>query len=94
MRDGKDTVAMWSSDEFEGHSGSSFDGVEGAAGGTKSAAASERDELGMSTFGARIESSAERRIAAVDHLLDVFHFNIARMASIFNFFVMVTKNLL
>ncbi len=94
LSDGEDAVAMGSSDKFEGHSCSSLDGVEGTAGRTKSAAASERDELGMCTLWATIKRSAERRIAAVDHLFDVFHFNIARMASIFNFFVMVAKDLL
>ena len=94
MSDGKDAVTVWSSDEFEGHGGSSLDGVEGTASGTKSAAASKRDKLGMSAFWATVKRSAESRIAAVDHLLDVFHFDIARMASVFNFFVMITKDLL
>ena len=85
---------MWGSDEFEGHSGGAFDGIESTAGGTKTAAATEGDKLGLSTLRAAVKSSAEGRIAAVDHLLDVFHFDIARMASVFDFFEMITKDLL
>ena len=91
---GEDTVAMRSGDKLKGHGGGAFDGIESTAGRTKAAAATEGDKLGLSTFWTAVKSSAERRIAAVDHLLDVFHFNIARMASVFNFFKMITKDLL
>ena len=92
--DGEDTVAVRGCDKLKGHGGGAFDGIESTAGRTKAAAATEGDKLGLSTLRAAVKSSAERRIAAVDHLLDVFHFNIARMASVFNFFEMITKDLL
>lgn len=56
--------------------------------------ATKRDKLGMGAFRAAVKSSAERRIAAVNHLLDVFKFNIAWMASEFNFLEMIAKDLL
>lgn len=85
---------MWSSDKLKGHGGSAFDGIESTAGRAEPASATEGDKLGLSTFRATVKRSAEGRIAAVDHLLDVFHFDIARMASVFDFFEMITKDLL
>lgn len=85
---------MGSSDEFEGHGGSTLDGIESAAGRTKTAVASKGYELCLRALRAAVKSSAEGRIAAVNHLLDVFQLDIARMASVFNFFVMITKDLL
>ena len=87
-------MAMRRGDEFEGHGGGALNGVECTAGRAESAVAAKGNEFGMSAFGTAIKSSAEGRIAAVDHLLDVLQFDIARMASIFNFFVMITENLL
>lgn len=87
-------MAVRSSDKLKGHCGGALDGIESTAGRTKAAATTEGDKLGMSALRATVKSSAEGRIAAVDHLLDVFHFDIARMAGVFNFFEMITKNLL
>lgn len=87
-------MAVRSSDELKGHGGGALNGIESSAGRAEPAAATERDKLRLGTFWAAVKSSAEGRVAAVDHLLDVFQFDIARMASVFNFFVMITKNLL
>lgn len=87
-------MAVRSSDKLEGHGSGALDGIESTAGRTKAAAATEGDKLGLSALRATVKSSAEGRIAAVDHLLDVFHLNIARMASVFNFFEMIAKDLL
>lgn len=85
---------MRGSNEFEGHGGSSLDGVESTTGRAKPTMTSEGNKLSMVAFWTTVKSPAEGRITAVDHLLDVFHFDIAGMASIFNFFVMITKDLL
>lgn len=85
---------MGSSNEFEGHGGSSLDGIESATGRAKPTVTSERDKLSMVAFWTTVKSPTEGRITAVDHLLDVFHFDIAGMASVFNFFVMIAKDLL
>ncbi len=37
---------------------------------------------------------AESGIATVNHLIDIFHLRISGMKSIFNFFIIVGKNLL
>ena len=87
-------MAVRSSDKLEGHGSGALDGIESTAGRTKAAAATEGDKLGLSALWAAVKSSAEGRIAAVDHLLDVFQFDIARMASVFNFFEMIAKDLL
>ena len=87
-------MAVRSGDKLEGHGSGALDGIESTAGRTKAAAATEGDKLGLSALRATVKSSAEGRIAAVDHLLDVFQFDIARMASVFNFLVVITKDLL
>lgn len=45
-------------------------------------------------MGAGIHGTAEGRITAVDHFINVFHFRFSGMEGIFNFFIIVGKNLL
>ena len=91
---GENTMAVYNIDKLKGHRGSALHGIEITAGRTKTATASKGHKLRLSTLWAAVKGSAEGRIAAVNHLLDVFHLNIARMASVFNFFEMIAKDLL
>ena len=43
---------------------------------------------------AAIHGTAEGRITTVDHLIDIFHLSLSGMKSIFNFFIIVSKNFL
>ena len=45
-------------------------------------------------MGAGIHGTAEGRITAVDHFINVFHFRFSGMEGIFNFFIIVGKNFL
>lgn len=92
--DCKNTVTVWDIDQFKGHTGSAFHGIFIAAGGTETAVAPERDEFQLSTVGTAVHCPTERRIAAVDHFIDIIDLSISGMESIFNFLVMVNKNIL
>lgn len=91
---GKDTMSVGDIDELKGHGGSAFHGVLVAIGGVETAVAAERDEFQFSAVRAAVHGTAERRIATVNHLIDIFHFRIPGVEGIYNFFVMVSKNLL
>ena len=91
---GKDTVAVSAGDEFEGHVCRAFLTVFHSAGRAKPGVAAEREELKVSAVGTCIHGPAKRGIPAVDHLGDVFHFDVSGMEGILNDFVVVFKNLL
>ena len=46
------------------------------------------------TIRAAVHSAAISRIPAIDHLIDVFHFGLAGMKSILNFFIMIAEQIL
>ena len=56
--------------------------------------AAKRDKLKFTAVGTAIQGTTIRRIPAVDHFINVFHNNRAGMENIFDFFVMIFKNLL
>lgn len=91
---GKNAMTVRDLDQFKRHGSSAFCGIRDTASWTKPAVTAERDIFGITTFRAGIKRSAKRRVTAVDHLLNVVHFNITRMTGIFNFFVMIPKDLL
>lgn len=91
---GKDTVPVCAGDKFEGHACRAFLTVFHSAGRAKSGVATEGNKLKVSAVWACIHGTAEGRVATVDHLGDVFHFNISGMKRILNNFVVVFKNLL
>ena len=88
----KDTMAMRDIDELKGHGGSAFHGVLVSAGGTEAAVAAERNKLQFATVRTAVHGAAKGRIATVNHLIDIFHFCIPGVESIYNFFIMVCKN--
>ena len=91
---GEDAVAVLAAEELEGHGGGAFLAVLDATGRAEPALAAERDELHLAALGAGRHGSAEGRVAAVDHFLDVLHFNGPGMESILDDFKIVLKNLL
>ena len=90
----KDTVAVGAGNKFKGHICGAFLTVFYPACRTKSGVAAERNELEIPAVGTCIHGSAERGISTVDHLRDVFHFNVSGMQSILDDFVIVFKNFL
>ena len=91
---GKDTMSVGDIDELKGHGGSAFHGVLVATGGAETAVAAEGDEPEPAAAWEAVHGAAKGRIATVNHLIDIFHFRIPGVEGIYNFFVMVSKNLL
>ena len=89
---GEDAMSVWNIDKFEGHTGSAFHGIFISTSRTETAVAAERNEFKFATMRAGIHGTAKRRIAAVDHLIDIFHLSISGMKRIFNFFIIVGKD--
>lgn len=92
--DSKDAVAVMDIYQFKGHVGNTFHGIFIAAGGTETVFAAERDKLKFSTVGTSIHGAAKGRIAAVYHLIDIFHLSLSGMKGIFNFLIMINKDFL
>ena len=90
----ENAVAMLNVNQFEGHTGRAFHGIFVPASRTKPAVTSERYKFKISTMRAAVHGTAESGIATVNHLIDIFHLRISGMKSIFNFFIIVGKNLL
>jgi hypothetical protein len=80
--------------QFKSHGGRTFLTVFDTAGRAKTAFAAERRKFHVPTMRAGIHGSAVRRVTAVDHLGDIFHYNISWMKGIFNYFIIVFKNFL
>ena len=54
--------------------------------------AAERDKFELTAVRTAVHGTAKGRITAADHFIDIFHFSILRVESIYNFFIMVFKN--
>ena len=76
---GKNAMTVSDINELKEHRGSAFHGIFITAG---------RAETTVTTEGNKLE------ISAVDHLIDIFHLSRSGMKSIFNFFIMICKDLL
>ena len=87
-------MAVLNIDKLERHTGGAFHGIFITTGGTKAAVTAKRDKFKVSTVRAGIHSTAKRRITAVNHLIDIFHFSFSGMESKNNFFIMVCKDFL
>lgn len=89
---GKNAVAVLNIEEFKGHTGGAFHRVLIAAGRAKAAVASKRDKFKVAAVWTAIHGTAKGRIAAMDHLINIFHLSFSGMKGIFNFFIMVCKD--
>ncbi len=90
----KDAVSVLNVNEFERHLGSSFHGIFIAACRAETAVASERNKFEITTKWTAVQSTAKRRIAAMDHFLDIFELTFTRVKGIFNFVIIIIKNFL
>ena len=91
---GKNKVPVRAVNEYGGHFSRTVNAVFITAGGAKPGMAAERDKLKFTAVGASIHGTAIRRVPAVNHFINVFHNNRTGMKDIFNFFIMIFKNLL
>ena len=88
----KDTVSVRDIDELESHVGGTFHGILIPAGRTETTVTAERNEFKFTTFRAAVHGTTKRRVTAINHLLDVFNHSVARMKSIYHFFIMIGKD--
>ena len=91
---GKNEVPVGTINEFKGHFSRAVGAVFITAGGTKFGMAAERDKFKVPAVGTAIHRTTKRRITLVDHFFNFFHDNRMWMEDIFNFFIVVFKNLL
>jgi hypothetical protein len=87
-------MAMCDINQFKGHTGSAFHGIFVAAGRAETAMTAERNKFKISAVRTAVHGTTERWITAMNHLIDIFHLSFSGMKSIFNFFIIVSKNLL
>ena len=91
---GKNAMTVSDINELKGHRGSAIHGIFITAGRAETAVTTERNKLEISAVDTAIHGTTIRRITTVDHLIDIFHLSFSGMKSIFNFFIIVSKNLL
>jgi len=92
--DRKNEMPVSTSDQLKRHLCGTLDGVFVAASRTKLGMATEWYVFKFITMKAHIHGATIGWIPAVDHLGDVFHNDIPRMKAVFNYLVIVVKNLL
>ena len=90
----KNTMTMLSMNQFKGHTGSALHGIFVSTGRTEPAVTTERNKFKFATVWTGIHGAAEGRVTAVDHFINIFHLRISGMESIFDFFIMICKDLL
>ena len=92
--DGKNAMAVLNMNQLKGHTGSAFHGIFIAAGRTEAAVTAERNKFKLPTVRTSVHGTTERGIPTVDHLINIFHLSISGMKRIFNFFIIVDKDIL
>ena len=91
---GKNAMTVSDINELKGHRGSAIHGIFITAGRAETAVTAEGNEFQVTAMGTGIHGTAKGRFAAVDHLINVFHFCFSGMEGIFNFLIIVGKNFL
>ena len=89
---GKNAMTVSDINELKGHRGSAIHGIFITAGRAETAVTTERNKLEISAVDTAIHGTTIRRITTVDHLIDIFHLSRSGMKSIFNFFIVVSKD--
>jgi len=64
----------------------------GAAGRAETAVATKRNELKFTAVRAAIHGTTKRRITTFNHFFNIFHLRRSGMKSIFNLFIIVSKD--
>ena len=90
--DCKDTMSVVAGNEFTGHTKEAFLVIHVATGRTEAAFTGEGNKFKVTTMRAAKESAPERRIMAMDHLVDVIQNILAGADDILDVFKVVRKN--
>lgn len=92
--DGEDAVPVSGMDQFGSHFEGARHGIFCPAGRAKTAMAAERNIFKITAVRTGIHSPAKGRITTVDQFVNVVHFAVPGMEGIFNFFIIVSKDIL
>ena len=92
--DGENTMSVSNINKLKGHVGGAFHRILIPTGGTETAVTSEGNKFKFTAFRATVHGTAIRRVTTMNHLLDVFDYSVARMKSIYHFFIMISKDFL
>lgn len=76
---GKNTVPVGDTDQFEGHGSGTLHGVEISAGRAETAVTAERDKFEFSAVRTAIHGAAKSGVAAVNHFFNIFDDRVTRM---------------
>ena len=92
--DCENTMTVCAVKKLKGHTGRTFLGILHTASGAEAAFAAEGNKFHVVTSGADIHGTAKRRIATIQHFIDIFHRRISGMKSVFDYFIIVIKDFL
>ena len=89
---GKNAMTVSDINELKGHRGSAIHGIFITAGRAETAVATKRNELKFTAVRAAIHGTTKRRITTFNHFFNIFHLRRSGMKSIFNLFIIVSKD--
>ena len=92
--DCENTMTMCAVNKLKGHTGRAFLGILHTASRAEAAFAAEGNKFHVVASGADIHGTAKRRIATIQHFIDIFHLRISGMKSVFDYFIIVIKDFL
>ena len=92
--DCEDAMAVCDIDQFKRHAGGAFHGIFIAAGRAEAAMTAEGNKLEFTAVRTAVHGTTKGWITAVNHLIDIFHLSFSGMKSIYNFFIVVRKDIL
>ena len=92
--DCENTMTVCAVKKLKGHTGRTFLGILHTASGAEAAFAAEGNKFHVVASGADIHGTAKRRIATIQHFIDIFHLRISWMKSVFDYFIIVIKDFL
>ena len=85
--DCENTMTMCAVNKLKGHTGRAFLGILHTASRAEAAFAVEGNKFHVVASGADIHGTAKRRIATIQHFIDIFHLRISGMEGIFDFLI-------
>ena len=90
--DCENTMTMCAVNKLKGHTGRAFLGILHTASRAEAAFAAEGNKFHVVASGADIHGTAKRRIATIQHFIDIFHLRRSGMEGIFDFLIIVSKD--
>lgn len=89
--DGENAMTVGTVNKLERHASGTFLAIFDTASRAEAAFTAERNKLHVSAVRADIHGTAKRGVTTMNHLRDVFHFNVSGMKGILNYFIVIFK---